>query len=560
MKFLILSGCTLVAALMSGAAALAQTAPTADPSVVEAQPLQSLDLFSAAGRATGLRPDLWRGASADLARAAFQGLGARPLEPGISQLARDVLATGATAPDSAGGDNDLAADRVMALVRLGDIEAARAILARTPGLPSRVRLSQAAAEAALWTGDPKHACAIGDSLAEGRDGVFWLRLRAFCLAQAGKGEEAQLALDLAPPTAVHDPALSRLLAARVSGTINPGAATADTALGYALSRSLKLDGASAVSSAGVPGLISMASDETATPELRRLAAWRLISTGIDAPEAIRAALLLPTPAVDPAGPGKSSRRKGVSRVSHPVAGPQEQAVALARLYVAARSAADPLERARALASLLRSDSAAGFRTLSVVTAPELALVEPQGLSPGDRLVLAVAASTVDAPSAQGLRDSLKVDEPGAVSPADMAILDAIHAAGSPEHAVGEVLDRLIDQGDRFAVADRSRAQAAAAILFGIINPKPTPLSSMARARLAAFQPGPAQHVAGALLAETAVERQAAGEVALLTLIASSADNLGAADRALLLRALSRVGLGRQARSIAMDGLIPLIRR
>ena len=71
------------------------------------------------------------------------------------------------------------------------------ILDRTAGLTSSAALSQTAAEAALIGDQDDKACAIGDALAVDRSGGYWLRLRAFCQARAGKPAAAQLTVGLA---------------------------------------------------------------------------------------------------------------------------------------------------------------------------------------------------------------------------------------------------------------------------------------------------------------------------------------------------------------------------
>ena len=120
---------------------------------VEVAPLKPPDLFSPAGRDTGLPPTLWRGASVLTARTVLPMLAARPLSPAAAALARRVLATGAEGPEGAGQDLALAGARVQALTALGDLKSAAAILSRTTGLEKDPQLSQAAAEAALLAGD-----------------------------------------------------------------------------------------------------------------------------------------------------------------------------------------------------------------------------------------------------------------------------------------------------------------------------------------------------------------------------------------------------------------------
>ena len=208
------------------------------PAPVQAQALSPLDLFST-GRDTGLGQDVWKGSSADIARAVIPGLAARPLSPAGVALAARILAQAATAPDGAGSDADLAAARARALLAMGEAKLAETILDHTPGLADNALLSETAAEAALIQSEDAKACAIGDALGPGRDGLYWLKLRAYCQALAGKTGEAQLTLALANPQA-RDPIYARLMGAVVNNT-PPGAASVRNGLDLALSRHLNLD-------------------------------------------------------------------------------------------------------------------------------------------------------------------------------------------------------------------------------------------------------------------------------------------------------------------------------
>ena len=139
----VLAGLALFAIILPGAAA-AQT--------VETALLPAPDLFSGAGRDTGLGPELWNGASAATARTVLPLLAQKPLSPAASALARAVLATGARGPEGGGDDPALAAARAQALIALGEAGSAQAVLRRTGGLDRNSALSQVAAEAALLMG------------------------------------------------------------------------------------------------------------------------------------------------------------------------------------------------------------------------------------------------------------------------------------------------------------------------------------------------------------------------------------------------------------------------
>lgn len=246
---------------------LAATPAAAQVEVVQ---LAAPDAFSTPGRDTGLPADLWNGTPVETARAVLPLLATKPLSPASSVLARRVLATGAKGPDGSAGDEALSGARASALIALGDVTAAARILDRAAGLERNAALSQAAAESALLTGDTARACSIAEGLSTGRGEAYWLRLRAFCQAEAGQGAQAQLTFDLAQSQA-RDAAYGRLMAAKLSGS-PPGAASLRNGLDLALSRSLKLDLAAATPSPAVAAATGGA--DPATP--------RFDTTAIDA--------------------------------------------------------------------------------------------------------------------------------------------------------------------------------------------------------------------------------------------------------------------------------------
>ena len=231
-------------------AAVVLLAATPVPAQVQVSTLAPPDAFSTPGRDTGLPAELWRGTPIETARAVLPVLAARPLSPAAANLARRLLATGATGPDGAVGDEALVGARASALIALGDVAAAAKILERQPGLERNPDLGRAAAESALLAGDNARAC----SLAEGQSDIYWLRLRAFCLADAGKTDAAQLTFDLAQAQA-KDAVYGRLMAAKLTGAA-PGAASLRGGLDYALSKSLKLDLAAAKPAPAVAGALS----------------------------------------------------------------------------------------------------------------------------------------------------------------------------------------------------------------------------------------------------------------------------------------------------------------
>jgi hypothetical protein len=246
--------CSVLAALSLSTAALAQ-----DVAVTQ---LRAPDLFSTAGADTGLGPDLWRGASGDTLRTVFPLLATKPLTPAARALARRVLATGAPGPEGVGDDAALAAMRINALIAQGGVKEASEIVSRSSGLNQTPSLAQAAAEAALLSGEDQRACEVAARLATGRDDIYWLRLRAYCQLIAGDAGAAQLTYDLAQGQA-RDATYGRLMQARLAGGGDPGVPAGRNGLDYALSRSLGLDMALAKPSPAVAAVLQK--DEAPPP-------------------------------------------------------------------------------------------------------------------------------------------------------------------------------------------------------------------------------------------------------------------------------------------------------
>lgn len=264
---LLVALCAVLAAAPAAAQVPAADGPqaTAEPTPVTPPPvaaapavavatLAAPDAFSAPGRDTGLGDQLWRGTSPGVFRAVLPLLATKPLSPAARALARRVLATGAAAPEGVGADASVVGQRVVALIALGGMNEANAILATTSGLDRDPVLAQAAAESALLVGDAARACAVGGGLAEGRSGIYWLRLRAYCQLQRGETGAAQLTFDLAQDQA-RDPIYGRLMGVRLAGAGDAGKASLRNGLDYALSRDLGLDLTQAAASPAVAGAL-----------------------------------------------------------------------------------------------------------------------------------------------------------------------------------------------------------------------------------------------------------------------------------------------------------------
>ena len=364
------------------------TATVAPPPPVQMTRLAAPDAFSTPGRETGLPPTLWRGTSLAIAKAVLPLIAQRPLPPAAAALARRVLATGAPGPEGAGSDPELTAARALALIAQGDPQAAAAILARAPGLDRDAELARVAAESALLAGHDARACGIEEALTSGRDDIYWLRLRSYCQAIAGKTSEAQLTFEIAQAQA-KDPVFARLMAAKLAGGGDPGPPSLRNGLDLALSRSLGLDLSQAKPSPAVAAALAEGAPTepafdlaAAPPELAATAAAlvgagplpsaeleRLLdSADVREPHArarAEAAALLAAPFAEPLGPTLRAR---VAALNVP-----EGRGSAARLMILAGAAAEKRLGETALVALwLAADAGAA------------------GLSPGERALVVSA--------------------------------------------------------------------------------------------------------------------------------------------------------------------------
>ena len=544
---------------LTASAALAQ-APAQPAGQVQSQNLRALDLWSAAGRDAGLPDTLWRHTSPELARAVLTVLPDRPLSPAMAALARRVLATGANAPEGAGSDLALAALRVRALVALGDLSAAESILARTSGIETSEPMSREKAEVALLAGRDAEACETGRNLQEGRDGPWWLKLRAYCSFVDKQTAAAQVTVDLWRQGGGRGPAFERLMNAAINGT-PAGKPALDEPLVFALSHRLGLDLTAAVPTAPMPETVALARDPN-TPQAARLEAvaraLRLDAVPVQAVrDAYVAAQGAPTAPPPGAGPGWAATPTPPPALATVAADPS--AAGEAGLYVIAAQSHDLSEREQAISALLgRSKTNIDFLALSRLVAPAIADFMQAKPALRDPVLFATASAMAgDVRTASAIRVSIQQGQSPTSAPLDLALLDALISVQTGK-GVEAALDRLIERGGAGDPKDRARAQAAALLLADL----DVEMSPGALAELASFDLAPA-HASPARLAalDAAASDHRMGEAALVALaIAEQApQGLTVADRAAIAAALHRSGLHRDAAETTAQGLLAYIK-
>lgn len=205
-----------------------------------------------------------------------------------------------------------------------------------------------------------------------------------------------------------------------------------------------------------------------------------------------------------------------------------------------------------LAFLRQAKTLRAFVEAARASAPSIAALAKAGGPLQDPVLLARAAvATDDIASAQAIRGRLTQDViPGATA-ADLAILDALIAAGSGK-VDNQVLSALVGRG-----ATGKSAQAAAALLSSLGGT----MDADTRAQFAAFDLGrPAASAARVQLLEDAAGAKRKGEAALLALslaLDAGASGPATVDRARIAHALNRAGLSVDARAVVVEGLLGL---
>jgi hypothetical protein len=137
----------------------------------------------------------WRGTSRSMADLLLARL-PDTTSPALQALARRLLLSPAAGPEGPdAGDDRLPALRAGALLRLGELEAARAVVAAIPEQERDTALPLAVAADAIG-GDVGHACATVRETVRRDQGVFWQTALIACQALQGETEQARLGLQL----------------------------------------------------------------------------------------------------------------------------------------------------------------------------------------------------------------------------------------------------------------------------------------------------------------------------------------------------------------------------
>ena len=178
----LLSSAVLSLGLLSGPFAAAQSIEVGQLGAAQAYDAGVIDFNSG-----GLDPALWQGTSAKMATHLLKKAPLSSTDPVIKDMIRAVVLTAGVPPE--GTDAGYAKARLRSVMALNDPAALQNLAARSPDI---VADSAVRADLALAVGEVDNACAMADSITEGRGTPSWARLRAFCHVKRGEIPAAEL--------------------------------------------------------------------------------------------------------------------------------------------------------------------------------------------------------------------------------------------------------------------------------------------------------------------------------------------------------------------------------
>lgn len=263
-----------LAAAIAGAGALAgaAAAQVSLPGPVESTPLAT-DIFSTGTlepKDRALESTLWTGADADTLAFLLDHAPARPALPSLGATLRRVLLSPGPGPKDAPAS--LGGRKLLALARAGFGEEARTVASLSNASRNEPLTAQALAVADLLAGDADSACHRGAGLSDGRDEIFWVKLRVFCYAQSGERDAADLTLAILRDRGVLDKTDTALLTAVTTGVAPKIPPAPENALHFAIYKRLGAPLTPALLSRAESGVLKSIARDGAVDTATRIAA------------------------------------------------------------------------------------------------------------------------------------------------------------------------------------------------------------------------------------------------------------------------------------------------
>jgi hypothetical protein len=491
----------------------------------------------------GFDRPLWQGADPDLVMRLLTDLPVVTLVPPLRDLTRRLLVTGS--PAGATEPGRLLATRIERLVAMGDLDAAKALVDHLPPPATDSQLARRAAEMALLLGDDQTACRLADSLGPTSGAEFWAKTAIFCRLVEEDASGARLGLDLMREAGqTTDDAFFELATAIADQSEPPALQTLaePSAIHLALLALAEWPLPERVLAGATPPVLAAVARAPALAGARPLAALeQAFLVGATSADRLAAGYTEADPAILNALPGPESNWDAQTR---------------AAVFAAVLKDADPAVRAKLLDATWRASSGAErFLIADVLAEPFLELpVERQlaGMAPSTARALLAADRPVPAVGWLSLLTTeLGPDARSQPAVAGLVPLFALAGVGGSD-AVPRIDVAAIRAWQQATTADAATTERLFALLDGVGAPVDAGLwRDLLPAHAQRQTTAPASVLWRGL--ERAVAERQVGETVLYALHMLNGQPEQAHPEALVacLRALSRVGLDRDARAIAV---------
>ena len=273
----------------------ASTGSSTGPSGIEINPLGEVDPEAIGildARNGGFRDDMWSRSDRAAVVRLLPRIPVRTNSATLRTLARRLLLTNATPPQSRGrsaeGGASLLSARVDRLAALGDIGGLNELLRLVPQRHEDDRIARARTEGLLLSGQSEAACREirREALREGVSG-YWRRAMIYCQLQSGEVDQAMLGVGLMAEqgTTADDPAFFSLVDAFTGAEVPE--VTVDSPLHLAMLNMTDRPLPEGLIEEASPGLlVAIAGSEKTELEPRTLAAERAVSIGVLDPRSL----------------------------------------------------------------------------------------------------------------------------------------------------------------------------------------------------------------------------------------------------------------------------------
>jgi hypothetical protein len=394
--------------LFSLASVFAPLAVAQTPPQVQVQSLQQVEPFRVGpdrGIPYIMPREQWRGTRAAIAARLMSDLPEFGASPLLNRLAVSVLVSPSVAPSGGATDKTLASLRMASIYRLGQLQAVITLAERSPGGLSDPENAAIATRAFLALGQESNACETAIRLQEGRDAVFWLKIRAFCLAREGRRAAAELTADLVLEADPDDIdfmlALDQMLKKKTAKT------SPVTALELAMAR---FSGAE-INADGAPFSLIQAFAETPGPTGLE-ASRKIAATGLLPPQTLAKTYQMVSglPERDETQDETSSEEaQDFALLAQALK--EKGAKRAALIYQSAERALTPTGRLRAInAGLGNAQTLGGFFAAAHLYAPLLSEIAPERTIPSEAMQHRIAYALLIAGKAEQAKALLAADD------------------------------------------------------------------------------------------------------------------------------------------------------